>query len=343
MRRNAPEASSVVTMPCMTTTLMFSSEPGSPRSRVSQEPTPDAILLATDGSTGSADAVIMAMAMARRKGIPLQVLTVVEALPLGLDADLDALPIVEFAQIREDESHHRVRKQILDLFGREEPIGINIEFGSAAETIDRLAAEWQARLIILGLGMRERAGEWGAGATARSVATTAPVATLAVAAGRWRIPRVIVVGMDFSEASLTAARDAVAITEPNAVLHLVHVRPSIDFPRVDARAWAALYDQGVQALFREITDELRALAPEIAVRTTLTSGVITDALRQAAVSDGADVIAVGRHGQSRLKRLWLGSVTTALLRDAPCSVLVTPARLRNGAPLSVDAPVLPSG
>jgi len=321
---DARTASSMMPWPCLTTTLVFDSNPGAIRSRVSQAPTRDAILLATDGSASSADAVIMAMAMARRNGIPLQVLTVVEPLPFGLDDDLASLPVVEVMQMREDESHHRVRRQVLDLFGREDPIGINVEFGKAAETIGRFAGDWHARLVVLGLGVRKRGGRWGASATAMRVATETPVATLAVAAGRSRIPRVIVVGMDFSDASIASAREAAAIAERDALVHLVHVRPAIDFPQVDADAWSVLYEQGVQSLFSEVTEELLKVRADIIVRTTLTSGAVTDALRRTAVATGADVIAVGRHGESRLARFWLGSVTEALLRDAPCSVLVTP-------------------
>lgn len=323
-RSDARTASSVMPMPCLTTTLVFDSEPGAIRSRVSQTATTDAILLATDGSAGSADAVIMAMAMARQKALPLQILTVVEPLPLRLGDDLASLPVVEFMQMREDEAHHRVRRQIHDLFGREEPIGINVEFGKAAESIRRLAGEWDAKLIVLGLGLRERGGRWGAGATARRVAAEAPVATLAVAAGRWRIPRVIVVGVDFSAASIVTAREAAAIADCDALIHLVHVRPAIDFPQVDSEAWTALYEQGVQSLFGELTQKLREIGGDINVRTTLTSGAVKDALGQAAVSTGADVIAVGRHGRTRFDRFWMGSVTKALLRDTPCSVLVTP-------------------
>ncbi len=309
----------------MTTTLMYASEPGAVRSQVSQVATKSAILLATDGSAGSADAVVLAMALARRRELPLQILTVVEPLPLRLDDDLASVPFVDVTQRREDEAHHRVRRQICDLSGREEPVGINVEFGKTAQVIGRLARQWQARLVVLGRGPREQGGQEGRGATARSVASEVPVATLAVAVGRGRLPKVIVVGMDFSDVGIAASRTAVAIADHNAVIHLILVRPVIDFPRVDTEAWATLYEQGVHSLFEKLARELRELGGAIDVQITMASGAVADVLRQAAISTSADVIAVGRHGHNRFDRLWMGSVTEALLRDAPCSVLVAPA------------------
>ena len=47
-------------------------------------------------------------------------------------------------------------------------------------------------------------------------------------------------------------------------------------------------------------------------------------LLECAESHGADMVVAGRHGLSRLARLFVGSVTTALVRAASCAVLVTP-------------------
>lgn len=318
--------STVVPMPCLTTSLWFDNEPGAVRSRVSQSATTGALLLATDGSAGSRDASILAMALARQHGIPLQILTVVEELPLHLDSDLAALPVVEFMQMREDDAHHRVRAQLHDLMGADHPVGINVEFGNAADTVIRLAREWKVRLVVMGLELRERSGRWRAGATARAVATGSPVGTLAVLDGHWRIPRVIVVGMDFSDAGIAAARAAIAIASQRAVIHLVHVRPAIDFPRVDARAWGPLYQQGVDALFADLIAGLAAQRPDLDFETLMTSGGVCATIRDHARAVEADLIAVGRHGYSHFDRFWIGSVTEELLRETPTSVLVTPPR-----------------
>jgi nucleotide-binding universal stress UspA family protein len=43
-----------------------------------------------------------------------------------------------------------------------------------------------------------------------------------------------------------------------------------------------------------------------------------------AAEQDADLIACGTHGRSMLERLLVGSVSTRILRSAPCSVLVAP-------------------
>ena len=324
-RHGARGADNEPPVPRLTTQLLFAREPGAARSRVLQSPVTNAILLATDGGEGCSDAVILAMAMARQDMIPLQILSVVEPLPLQLDSDLAAMPAIDVSQQRDDHAHHRVRAQMRELFGRDDPVGINVEFGKPGEIIVRKAREWSSRLIILGLGERKGLLRRHAGGTAKYVAMHTATPTLVVAPGRWRIPRVVVAGTDFSDASLASIREASAVAAENALLHVVHVRPKIDFPQVDPEAWTAIYSQGVETLFGDLTAHVRALRSDMSVRSSVTSGGPADALRNAAISVGADVIAVGRQSLSRFDRFWLGSTTEALLAETPCSVLVTPA------------------
>jgi nucleotide-binding universal stress UspA family protein len=49
-----------------------------------------------------------------------------------------------------------------------------------------------------------------------------------------------------------------------------------------------------------------------------------------AVSTKADLIVMGTHGRRGFKRLLLGSVTEAILREAPCPVLTVPPQARSG-------------
>ena len=46
-----------------------------------------------------------------------------------------------------------------------------------------------------------------------------------------------------------------------------------------------------------------------------------------AISKKADLIVMGTHGRRGFKRLLLGSVTEAVLREAPCPVLTVPSRV----------------
>jgi nucleotide-binding universal stress UspA family protein len=312
--------------PRLTTRVFFTSEPNGVRSHVSSSTMTGAILLATDGREGCADAVIFAMAMARQNAIPLQILSVVEPLPLRLDEDLAAVPAADIPQHRRDAVHHRVRRQLHELFGRDDPVGINVEEGNAAETILRKAHEWSARLVVIGAGRPDPIGRSKTGPVARVVATQGTTPTVVIARKRWRIPRTIVIGTDFSDESVASACEAVALAAASAVVHVVHVRPVLDFPQMDPSAWSSVYARGAATLFDSLGDSLRAVRSDLKIRNSIVSGRPAEGLRDSAQAVGADMIAVGRHSLSRFDRFWLGSVTEALLEDPPCSVLVTPSR-----------------
>ena len=52
------------------------------------------------------------------------------------------------------------------------------------------------------------------------------------------------------------------------------------------------------------------------------TGDVADSIVSAAQSEAADIVIVGSHGRGRLGRLLLGSVSEAVIRRAPCPVLV---------------------
>jgi nucleotide-binding universal stress UspA family protein len=131
----------------------------------------------------------------------------------------------------------------------------------------------------------------------------------------------IVCGVDRSEPSLEAVRQALRLASPASELVLVAVSETrlavhagMGAPHVAeeiaAEAHAALADAGT-------------LAPDAAARVV--SGRPDDALLHVARDEGASLVAVGSHGYRRGVGIAIGSVATRMLRDAPCSVLVARA------------------
>jgi nucleotide-binding universal stress UspA family protein len=85
-----------------------------------------------------------------------------------------------------------------------------------------------------------------------------------------------------------------------------------------------LFDAAVRETEREL-ERCRARAEELSDRPTgsvLLKGAPADALVGWAREHPCDLIVLGTHGRSGLKRFVLGSVAEKVVRTAPCSVMV---------------------
>ena len=78
----------------------------------------------------------------------------------------------------------------------------------------------------------------------------------------------------------------------------------------------------VTAVYPEIERAERALADVPHARARLVRGRPIPALLAVVADEQADLLAVGTHGDTRAAWILFGSVATAMLREAPCAVLV---------------------
>lgn len=149
-------------------------------------------------------------------------------------------------------------------------------------------------------------------------------------------PQIIVVGVDFSDASELAVQQAflMAAERQNAEVHLVNVvqtygtQVTYEMP-VDASALAVLTVTEARTRFRRYADEalgrFKALHPERGfsrVVAHLRFDAIAEEISQLAADLEADLVLVGTHGRRGISRLLLGSTAEATVRLAPCPVLV---------------------
>lgn len=70
----------------------------------------------------------------------------------------------------------------------------------------------------------------------------------------------------------------------------------------------------------EVASELRIAG--LVVDTRVTRGDPRDVILDTAIRERTDLIVVGSHGNSGIKKLMLGSVATHVVTHAPCNVLV---------------------
>jgi nucleotide-binding universal stress UspA family protein len=153
--------------------------------------------------------------------------------------------------------------------------------------------------------------------------STVPV--LAVGAHFPTTPRHAVIGLDFSEASIEAARLALRMVGPSGRLTLAHVRPRFEHPSADWQAWDADYGRTLPPLFEKVRLHIDAPAG-VVLETVTVRGDPAPALLAFAQQANADLIALGTQRHSFIERLVVGSVATRVLRTARCAVLAVPAR-----------------
>ena len=136
--------------------------------------------------------------------------------------------------------------------------------------------------------------------------------------------------IDFSESSIRSLAYAGALANwYDAQLTVLHVVPTFDPVQLPGDLGQPVHV--VNPVPREqVMDELRRTLERttLSVAPTLVaeSGHVATTLVDRALSISADLIVIGTHGRRGFKRLLLGSVTEAVLHEAPCPVLTVPPR-----------------
>lgn len=195
--------------------------------------------------------------------------------------------------------------------------------GEPAFALTDLARSVNARLLVMGIG-RHRAIDrvFGSETTLRAI-RLAPCPVLAVHADLDGPFHDVVVGVDFSPASAYAAQTALPLLASNATLHLVHVWQPGEKDDAATRDANEAYRAALVTRFERLVDTL-AIPATVEVKTAAREGRPAERVLDYAKAHRADLVAAGRHGLNLLERLLVGSETTALLRNAHCSVLVAP-------------------
>jgi nucleotide-binding universal stress UspA family protein len=157
-------------------------------------------------------------------------------------------------------------------------------------------------------------------ATRRTLVATATT-SLVTDQDRTHVFDRVLVGIDASEASGEAARQAAVLAEHHGNLKLVGVfppprrlglDPEDEFDPDDTRAT-------IEGAVAATSDAISSVATPVA---TVRCGYAWKALIEEAERETGTLIVVGSHGQKRLEGILTGSTATELVHKAPCSVLV---------------------
>lgn len=131
----------------------------------------------------------------------------------------------------------------------------------------------------------------------------------------------VVLAYDGSDAAKRALERAADIASAGASVTVVSV-VSAHHPG-GGRSSGAVDPEEMSERNRELDEAEKLLSARgVTVETIEVLGDPADGIVEAARSVGADLIVVGTRGQSRGKRMLLGSVSTGVLHKASCDVLV---------------------
>jgi nucleotide-binding universal stress UspA family protein len=287
--------------------------------------THELLLLATDATLTAESATRVAVAVAAARGSELQVVSVLlpELYPLPISDGGISIPLGEIA------ARGQLGQRLTDI---ERQLGadglarmastIHTEVGPPATVITREARRRGASLVVMGLRPHGAVDRLLRDETTLRVVRESPVPVLAVTPTLVGLPSQVAIAVDFSRASLRAARAALDVLAPDGTLHVVYVRPEIELTD-ETEGTSVIYSQGIAAALSRFRREL-VVPPGVKVEAVMLQGEPASEILTFAGRADIDLIGVGSHRHPFLTRLLLGTVTSRLVRDGRFSLLVSP-------------------
>ncbi len=271
------------------------------------------ILLATDGSYGSAVALHLVRDLPLPAGSTVHVMAAVDIMRMI------ALPGVGVDQTSylEEAAQETVRLAAEALTRPGLAVTTEVLTGRPADVIEDAATAMAPDLLVMGSRGHGRLRSALLGSVSLGIVQGAPCPVLV--ARRIPVERVLL-ATDGSDAALVAER----------VLGSAGLAPD----RVEVVAVAELADGSDRTATAEIAAHARQLAEAAVARLEATGRAVSawsavgdpaDAIVERARLTGADLVVMGRQGRSHVGRSQLGAVARSVVTHAPCSVLVVPA------------------
>ena len=165
--------------------------------------------------------------MAARLGAPLEVVTVLEPLPIYNTDDSDELAVLAELDLR-PVREARVRQQIETWVPRGEPWTLHVRYGSLTREIAAVARERSASVVVVGSAPHHRLGSITAGTRATQLLRILDCPVLSVAPEIHGDSAHVAVAIDFAPPSIRAAEAILCLLDAGTTLTLIHVVPLIE-------------------------------------------------------------------------------------------------------------------
>lgn len=282
------------------------------------------LLLATDLSERSDRAFDRALRLGREHRARLTILYVVD----------DALP-AEIGQRMHSEAmefinHHVEASKIKG----HADIQVRLVRGRVHQTIIDQGKDTHAHIVVLGVHRVDALLDAFSGTTVERVVRLGDRPVLVVKKKAMRAYRNILVGIDFSQPSRDALEYALRLF-PQADFTVLHIKsiPSARSLR-QHKVLSDLAAQGQARLLSMIEEISQQMSKDLEIKdfklnASMDEGETVSAILRHVGTQQPDLLVVGTHGRSGMKRSLLGSVAERLLAVAPCDVLAVRGRLDN--------------
>ena len=280
------------------------------------------IIVGHDLHSGGADALALGRQLAQASDAQLVVAGIfpIGALPTGFESSW----IDEQAKVAKE------IQSIADEAGAEAEA---FPSRSPALGLHALAEEVDADLVVVGSSRHSTAGQILAGNVGLGLLHGAPCAVAIAPRGYAENPTdisTVVVGVDGgqdSRVALEAATDLADVSGATLKLVAVAQEPPISYGKGGGMVGVKDLKEAIEEQVRKDLDEASESTGDVPFEATVVSGEPAEKLAEAA-SPGS-ILVVGSRGYGPVRRVLLGSVSTELMRSAPCPVLVHPRGAEN--------------
>ena len=203
---------------------------------------------------------------------------------------------------------------------------------SPARGLHELAEQLDADLVVLGSAQHGKVGQILAGEVAMSLLHGSPCSVAVAPHGYANNPpdgiAEVAVGYDGSEEARIALTEAIdlgrATGAPVKVVAAAEPAPIVYGKGGGARQGQSELNKAIHEMLRQRLDEALRSAPEdVRLEGTLVDGPPAESLAEIAREEGG-LLVIGSRAYGPLRRVLLGSVSTELVRAAPCPVIVHP-------------------
>jgi nucleotide-binding universal stress UspA family protein len=235
--------------------------------------------------------------------------------------------VVGYLENERGEDARVLAERIVERDGGELKI-VHVEKGSPADTLQALAERGEADLIVLGSTQRAHLGSVAPGSVAEHLLHGARCRLVIAPKGYAQADhsqdrlRVAAVGFDGMAESFAALDEAAKLASKFGGSLRVIASP----PPVPAMGAAAAARAGAEAgpdFQTQLNQAVAELPAELRALPVFERGDPVEKLLEAAEM-GVDLLVLGSRGFGPVMRLLIGSVSSRVIREAPCPVLVVP-------------------